>query len=71
MQPEIWQLYTIFDKSMDRYTPDELRQLRVMIGTLTSIVTSISKHPLYAQDASVDAVWAFLFHSDKLTRDQS
>jgi len=71
INPEMWQLYTIFDKSMDWYTPAELRRLRGLVLALSHIIDPIAQNTVDTQDNEKDPLWIFLFNSKKLAQDKS
>jgi len=70
INPEIRQLYTIFDKSMDRYTPAELRKLRWLLTQLDTIIRPITQNTIQTQRQGQDPLWVFLFNQEKLQEDR-
>ncbi len=71
IHPEIWQLYNIFDKSMDFYTPTELRKLRWLIVLLTNIIHPIAQKNTEAQqDSTKDPLWVKSFNQEKMNNDR-
>jgi hypothetical protein len=69
INPELRQIYTIFDKSMDRYTPDELRKLRGLLTQLDTIIRPIAQNTAETQHQIQDPLWVFLFNHEKLQKD--
>jgi len=69
INPEVRQIYTIFDKSMDRYTPAELRRLRGLLTQLDTIIRPIAQNTVETQRQMQDPLWVFLFNHEKLQQD--